>query len=325
MKGLFLTAFSVIEPDDKFYRYYPSWLNAWESHLYNRALKATHAQAWFFKRFGCSSELYAREMIRKPAYIRYLEAMEQAADNALQQLAAKQRQRLIKSRTAFIYVDAWGEAGLFENITSALHVAMIDTLPKNLLKKFAIKHFTCKVRGERQAFMQALRMAQDYLSWDLFDFVVICGAYRAIPLLVFSEAESASQPGNQERKANISVERVGCFIFSQREGLLKVNCGKYLLSSKRMPETRLGEEEADITKVMVAGLHHDSAYPQPANTFSRFTPDIIRLDEKYGDSGCISPALSWVYFEQHAASAEKMRTIMPDMFGGYHYFDSEYN
>lgn len=31
-----------------------------------------------------------------------------------------------------------------------------------------------------------MRLAQDYLSWDIFDFVIVCGGYRAIPLLAFT-------------------------------------------------------------------------------------------------------------------------------------------
>lgn len=29
---MYLSSFSIIEPDDKFYFYQPGWLNAWESH-----------------------------------------------------------------------------------------------------------------------------------------------------------------------------------------------------------------------------------------------------------------------------------------------------
>lgn len=81
-----------------------------------------------------------------------------------------------------------------KKISSALHIATIDTLPKNLLKKFSITEPTCKIRGEKQAFVQALRMAQDYLAWDVFDNVVICAAYRAIPVLVFSEEDVGKPP-----------------------------------------------------------------------------------------------------------------------------------
>ncbi|GLR09746.1 ATP-binding protein [Mixta theicola] len=325
MNKVYLSSFSVIEPEEEFYLYYPSWLNVWESHLYNRAIKSTNAQGWYFKRFGCDKALYAREMIRKPAYINYIEAMEQAAEQALQQLVAKERMRLMKSRTAFIYADAWGESGLFENITSALHVAVIDTLPKNLLKKFSVKEFACKVRGEQHAFMQALRMAQDYLSWDVFDFVVICVTYRAIPLLVFSTAESVAQDKSRDSQMNISVERVGCFIFSQRKSALQVECGKYALpASHKITLDTLCADNADITQLAVAGLSTNLLYRQGADNQHASMPDIISLSEKYGDSGCLTPALGWIYLDRHAASSGKMRTVMPDALGGYHYFDTRY-
>lgn len=314
MNNCYLSAFAVIEPQDTFHLYYPSWLNVWESHLYNQAIKATHAQGWFFKRFGCDSQLYAREMIRKPDYLPYLEAIEQAADQALAQLAAKERIRLMKSRTALVYVDAWGESGLFENMSSALHVTMLDSLPKSLLKKFAVKGFTCKVRGEQHAFMQALSMTQDYLNWDLFDFVVICTAYRAIPLLVFSAAQGVNH-ASQDLHMNISVERAGCFIFSQRASPFQVACSSYLLP----PANALVLEKlyGDIAQVAVAGLYPQLPALQPA-------AEIISLSETYGDSGCLSPALSWVYLARHATVAGKMRTVMPDASGSYHYFDTQY-
>jgi hypothetical protein len=39
------------------YLYYPSWLNVWESHSYNTALKTTGANGWRFKRFGIKAVL----------------------------------------------------------------------------------------------------------------------------------------------------------------------------------------------------------------------------------------------------------------------------
>ena len=47
---MYLSSFSLIEPEDKFYFYQPSWLNAWESHLFNKELKSTHANGWGLKR-----------------------------------------------------------------------------------------------------------------------------------------------------------------------------------------------------------------------------------------------------------------------------------
>ena len=44
-------------------------------------------------------------------------------------------------------------------------------------------------------------MAQDYLAWDVFDFVVICGGYRAVPLLAFT-AESMIQSEVKQEKTH---------------------------------------------------------------------------------------------------------------------------
>lgn len=153
-KSIYLSSWALTEPDDIFYFYQPTWLNAWEAHMYERGLYGTRANGWGLKRFGVENDIYAPERIRNPQYMPYLEAMEQVTDSALQQMPTKERMKLMKSRTAFIYADSWGESGPFEKISSALHIATIDTLPKNLLKKFSITEPTCKIRGEKQAFVR---------------------------------------------------------------------------------------------------------------------------------------------------------------------------
>ncbi|QCA05732.1 ATP-binding protein [Pantoea vagans] len=312
---MYLSSFSIIEPEDDFYFYQPGWLNAWEAHLYQKSLKSTQANGWGLKRFGTQSALYAAEMIRNPLYQHYLDAMEQAADDALQALSAKERVKLLKSRTAFIYVDSWGESGTFENISSALHISAIDTLPKNLVKKFAVHGPTCKIRGEKQALTQAMALAKDYLSWDVFDYVVICAAYRAIPMLVFSDEDLRIRWGDRLRgqadKVNLTVERTGCFIFSQQKSAIKVSGGQY------SPAQRV-QDAAEADRIAFAGLRKDllkrSAIPQHK---------ILDLAETYGASGCMTPALSFAWIDQHADPATNIRTIVPDTHSGFSYFDIE--
>lgn len=311
-KSLYLSSWSLTEPEDTFHFYQPTWLNAWEAHMYERGLHGTRANGWGLKRFGVESDVYAPERIRNPHYMPYLEAMEQVTDSALQNMPTKERMKLMKSRTAFIYADSWGESGPFENISSALHIAMIDTLPKNLLKKFSITEPTCKIRGEKQAFAQALRMAQDYLAWDVFDNVVICAAYRAIPVLVFSE-EDVGKPRKrlfprQADDVNLTVERVGCFILSQRESAIKVQCGEYI--SGRAPEHAAGIDVMAFSERQKKPFRHE--------------PGIIDLVAHYGESGCLTPALSMDYLTRHIQPGGKMRTVIADKQFGYHYFDLEY-
>ncbi|CAM3928502.1 ATP-binding protein [Rahnella bruchi] len=317
-----LLSFSLIEPEDKFYLYYPSWLNVGESHLYKLALKATNAHGWGFKRFGASREEYSREMIRAPLYKNYLDAMDQAADNALQQLNAKERMLLMKSRTAFIYADAWGETGPFEDVTSPLHSAIMDTLPKNLVKKFAIKDFTCKVRGEEHAFMQAMRLAQDYLDWRLYDFVVICAAYRAVPCLVFSQQAMNGRSKNKQTHLNISVERVGCFVFSQREASLGIQCGKMLTAPQGAPlEQVISGLDPQQDWLALASLKKDAAFEkQLADAAGSIRH--INLVDMYGESGPVTPALSLIFQQRQRYQAGKVRTLLKDVFGGYIWFDS---
>ncbi|NDJ55913.1 ATP-binding protein [Enterobacteriaceae bacterium 4M9] len=328
---MYLSSFSIIEPQESVYLFYPGWLNVWESHMYNRSLKSTGAHGWGFKRFGTTKDIYAREMIRTPHYKKYIDAMDQVCDNALQQMSAKERMQLMKARTAFIYVDSWGESGPFEEISSALHTAMIDTLPKNLVKKFSIKDFTCKIRGEKQALTQAMKVAQDYLDWDIFDFVVICAAYRAVPVLAMSEediqTDKKARSKEKDIRLNLCVERVGCFIFSNRESALKVNCGHYVTPQSDAELQRgLLAQDADINLLAYAGLRKSEPVRALLASKPGEDPRAISLVDRYGASGCLSPALGWIYLEQQAQSGAhgKMRTVVPDNFGGYTWFDTAY-
>ncbi|EIV0759052.1 ATP-binding protein [Escherichia coli] len=311
-KSIYLSSWALTEPDDIFYFYQPTWLNAWEAHMYERGLYGTRANGWGLKRFGVENDIYAPERIRNPQYMPYLEAMEQVTDSALQQMPTKERMKLMKSRTAFIYADSWGESGSFEKISSALHIATIDTLPKNLLKKFSITEPTCKIRGEKQAFVQALRMAQDYLAWDVFDNVVICAAYRAIPVLVFSEEDVGKPPKRlfprRADEVNLSVERVGCFILSQRESAIRLQCGEY----------HSGTSPQHATDIDVMAFSERQQMP------SRPAAGVIDLVAHYGESGCLTPALSMDYLTRHIQPGGKMRTVIADKQFGYHYFDLEY-
>ncbi|MBS5772952.1 MAG: ATP-binding protein [Enterobacter cloacae] len=320
---MYLNAFAMTEPEDDFYIYSPGWLNVWESHLYNQALKATAKRGWGFKRFGTSKAVYAGEMVRKPDYIHYIEALEQAAERALQSLGAKERMLLLKSRTAFIYVDAWGESAIFENISSALHTSTIDTLPKNLLKKFAIKDVSCKMRGEKLSLIAAMRSAQDYLCWNTFDFVVVCAAWRAIPLLLFSEAALAGEAGNRRAQQasgiHLSVERAGCFIFSRRAGGISVRCGNYhSWQDGAQTQRELYENASDIVLFAQTG-------PAAKSMKAEQAVNILDLSAIFGSSGCLTPALSWQYLQQNVPRGTKIRTIVKDSFGGSAWFDSWIN
>ncbi len=319
---MYLSSYSFVEPEEPLFVYYPSWLNVWESHTYNNALKSTGANSWGFRRFGISNNTYIREATRKANYIPYIEAFEKASDAALHDLSAKERMQLLKSRTAFIYVDSWGEQGAFEYNISAMHSATLDTLPKHLVKKFSVNNVTCKIRGEENSLIQAMRLAQDYLSWDIFDFVIVCGGYRAIPLLAFSAENKSS--GHKEKwtgeteNINLSVERVGCFIFSQKESQLKINCGAYIRTDNHDPRQNERLPTTDISVMSYAGRNRGNL---PTATSHVKTIDLVNL---YGASGCLTPALSWHYIDHHSLTGGCIRTLLPTHPGGYHYFDTWY-
>ncbi|WP_228288567.1 MULTISPECIES: ATP-binding protein [unclassified Klebsiella] len=314
---MYLSSYSFIEPEEPFFLYYPSWLNVWESHSYNNALKSTGANSWAFKRFGSSEAVYSREITRRPEHIPYINALDKVSDTALHELSAKECMLLLKSRTAFVYIDSWGESGIFECNISSLHLSAIDTLPRNLIKKFSVTDVTCKIRGESNSLVLAMRLAQDYLAWNIFDFVVICGGYRTVPLLSFTaENINLDERKKEERLTphiNLSIERVGCFIFSQRGSDLRINCGPYINSN--------------INEVLEQGYctTHDIdqiAYAGGINQISNSPGNVIELLNIYGYSGCMTPALIWQYIFHRSLNSSCTRTIIPCNPGGYTYFDT---
>lgn len=310
---MYLSSFSLVEPQDTFHFYQPSWLNAWEAHLYNRSLAASNANGWGFKRFGMQPERYTGEMIRSPLCQTYLDAMEQSAEEALLALPAKQRMKLLKQRTAFIYVDSWGVSGQFEDLNSILQISAIDTLPKSLVKKFAVNGPTCKMRGENQSFVQAMSVARDYLCWDIFDYVVICAAYRAVPILTFSDEDIPLPRKVRKRRrsenVNLTVERAGCFIFNRQEGEISVSGGRYIMADTIQPSEEAGH-------ILFAGMR-----PALLQRSAGSLPETHHLVRTYGASGCMTPALSFSWCRQHTANAGVVRTIVPERMLGYSYFD----
>lgn len=37
-KSIYLSSWALTEPDDIFYFYQPTWLNAWEAHMYEKGI-----------------------------------------------------------------------------------------------------------------------------------------------------------------------------------------------------------------------------------------------------------------------------------------------
>ncbi|QHM70560.1 hypothetical protein C7M51_00836 [Mixta intestinalis] len=188
-----------------------------------------------------------------------------------------------------------------------------------------MKGFTCKMRGEKQSLMQAMRVAQDYLNWDVCDFVVICAAYRSIPLLVFSDEDIAGggKRKQQDTHINLSVERAGCFIFSKRESALRINCGRYINAGNDIQRAApLFATDESIDRIFFTGLRKSRAGSTLVKAIEAAGIEALNLTEKYGGSGCLTPALSWVSLEQQSLATGALRTIVPDNYGGYNYFDT---
>lgn len=107
---------------------------------------------------------------------------------------------------------------------------------------------------------------------------------------------------------NLSVERVGCFILSQRESAIRLQCGEY----------HSGTAPQHATDIDVMAFSERRQMP------SRPAAGVIDLVAHYGESGCLTPALSMDYLTRHIHPGGKMRTVIADKQFGYHYFDLEY-
>ncbi|MFN6887144.1 ATP-binding protein, partial [Proteus mirabilis] len=75
----------------------------------------------------------------------YLSAIEHVVDHAVGQLDTKSQFLLKKERNGLIYIDAWGELTAFEQIDSLRDVFTLNIIPRNIVKKYSIKNFSCKI------------------------------------------------------------------------------------------------------------------------------------------------------------------------------------
>lgn len=319
-----IAAFSIYEPTKPLIPFIPSWYNVWESHMFNKANKKTGHDSWCFKRYGINYDIYLREGLRKTSYRPYIHAMEQAFDDAYSQLNHKQQNILKKERNGLIYVDSWGELSVFEKIDSWRDAYTLNIIPKSIIKKFGIKDFSCKVRGERNGLMSALLLAQNLLNSNQLDNVFIYGGFRAIPILVFTEIErqpKVRKTGNPLINNSISVERTSCLILNKKnDSNTSIYVNRYFSLSEDKRESInillknwndcIGENTHSIYSAFLPTYEYIDIQNK---SFNKLIPDVdyYTLNTMYGDSGFLTPALmlNHLDFIKNQSSHNIMTTI----------------
>lgn len=325
-----LVGFSLLEPRTAMQRFSPSWYNVWEAWLHKKANAKTGSSQWLFRRFGIDSEMLPEEAVRKANYRDWLNGLSDASAQAVAQLGSKGQFRLRHERNALIYVDSWGETSVFEGVNSWRDSLSVDILPKNIVRDYGIKDFTCKMRGERNGLMNALRVAQDCLNSNMVDNVIICGQFRSFPVLVFSETQrfpSSSERGPVPANSQFSVERVGCLILNKQPGQgIALHLSDYrnlpgsppqraeLLAS--LCKEYLGTQTQAVLGITPPALSFRALQRQ---AFEQLSSSLacVALSEMYGDSGCMNPALAWQYLQQNSITGHSLLSVLDGEGGAW--------
>ncbi|WP_127957622.1 hypothetical protein [Serratia microhaemolytica] len=324
-----LVGFSLLEPRLPMRRFSPSWYNVWEAWLYKKANAKLGSSQWLFRRFGIDSEMLAEEALRKANYRDWLNSMNSACSQAMAQLGSKGEFHLRHERNALFYVDSWGETATIEGINSWRDSLSVDILPKSIVRDYGIKDFTCKLRGERNGLMNALLLAQDSLNSNMADNVIICGQFRSFPVLVFSETQRfppASKRAPVSANCQFSIERVGCLILKKAAGqgvTLHLSDYQSLQGSAQQRATQLADQcnaylRADTHAVLGVTPPAPSLRAMQRQAFQQLAnhPRVpnrqlgVSLSDRYGDSGCMNPALAWQYLQQNGISGHSLLSVL---------------
>lgn len=321
-----LSAFSLLQANTGIRAFAPSWINVWEAILYKKVCHTTGYHRWLFQRFGVDVTNLAPEAIRQAHYREMLQAMEVSCKQAMGELPHHVAAEIRRGRTALVYFDSWGETSLLEGISHWRDALSVDMLPRSIAKEYGIKDFSCKLRGERSSFLQGLRVAQDRLNSGGVDTVMLCGQFRAIPVLVLSQAlQQLSQSWPQRWLKHLfqqdnfcqalvchySIERTGCFILRKapQQGI-DLHLTDYFLQQegRKAAATQLaqhwqaclGDNSVALFGATTASVWQQQVeqqaialLPQPINYHA--------LNVLYGDSGCLNPALALLHMRQDRA------------------------
>ncbi|MFC0180271.1 hypothetical protein [Thorsellia kenyensis] len=311
--GLTLTNYSILEAESPFLPFYPTWYNTHEASLFKKANDIANVDSWLFKRFGVDESVLKQERVRKTSYREWVNTLNQTCLNVSKQLGPKELFRLNQEKTAFFYIDSWGETSTLENVNSWRDSLTIDILPKAIIKQFHIKDITSKIRGERNALLLGMLAAQDLMESTDYDNVIICGQYRAHPIHVFSELQTNKLATSKKQMTNNTqevVERVCCLLFrkSAQQGI-NIKLDGYSLLADR-PKERLKElkillcEKVDEKQLIITHTPL-SSHKILVEQLRKFTIEnrkinLAAINQLYADSGCLNVASAIEYFSQQS-------------------------
>lgn len=308
---------SMVESGHTFVPFEPSWFNANEARFFKQAQRRHAQPEWLFSRFGMSDAEMGSEHMRRAEYREALNAVAKVCRNAFDQVGRKLETQIRKQRSAFVYFDAWGETATFEGANSWRDVISLDLLPKPILRDYGFRGFSCKVRGERNGFMHAIRLASDLLNSNEMDTVVVAGLFRSLPLMVLSSAaERVALHGGTRAKLGTpcpSVERAGCVVLRRlpAQGMsIAITSYSRLPGHQQLAREHLASEWKarcnERTAYVMAGLHPSAAMrdlEREAYAASAIGKRYLSVCDVYGDSGCMNPMLAL----SHLSSAPSWR------------------
>lgn len=311
-----VAAYAFYEPQEPLMPFIPSWYNVWESHMLRLVAKKNGGTSWSFQRYGINYDMYLREGIRKTNCRPYLYAIENVVDQAFSCLDTQSQFQLKKERNGIIYIDAWGELTAFEQIDSLRDAFTLNIIPRNIIKKYSIKNFSCKIRGERNGMMSALLLAQKLINSSLLDNIFICGGFRAIPILSFSEIDRQPlAPFFKPKTLNHinSIERVACIIVSKKvRSDISIYINRYFSidKNKRKEIKKLRSEWDELinenTKSIYTAALLTYRYISILEATLSILPSHINhyfLNRLYGDSGFITPVLMFDHLQKIGGSS----------------------
>lgn len=301
--------FSLLEANNGLQQFQPSWFNVWEASLFKKAQRKSGYTQWLFNRFGFDQDpgVHAGDRLRNADYRDCLRAMTMACKQAMDSVDRKNALLIRRERTALIYFDSWGETSLFEGVTSWRDSLSLDMLPRSIARDYAVKDFSCKLRGEHNGFLMGLRVAIDRLNSGGIDTVLLCGQFRSFPVLVLSQAALATsqqrdRTPTDQRRSHISVERAGCVILRKapQQGIALHLADYVLLADK--PDTAVDQLASrwratltDNCAGILGGTHTSKKLQSiEKQALSRLAspPPFLSLTTDFGDSGCLNPMLA---------------------------------
>lgn len=291
--------------------YQPQWYKAWEGKLYQDVRSKLGRGCWAMTRFGTGPG--------PGGYRDALQTLAATCREALLQAGVRGGARPRSDRMALLHFDHWGQVSHLENAFSWRDAFNLDVIPKFLLREHGISGFSCRIRGEQGALIDALTVASELLGSGQIDIAVIGGVFRFHPTLGFSAALSDTAAEQQwtgskgrQYEADL-IERVGFVVARRPEDSHKGGAGLLLAEPTylALPDGRKAAAKA------LASAWAESAGDQPWAAYGGMSASVTlaeieaqaaeqagvafhELCRTTGDSGCITPFIGLQQFSSHA-------------------------